>query len=169
MQITHKTRAFCANNCGRRLPQNHRYYCSNACKTAAYRAWIIDEWNAGTLKPAPFFNKVLRRHLVEVLGERCQRCGWNETNPASGKVPIEVEHIDGNWQNIKAENLTLLCPSCHSLTETFRGLNRGRGRPGRPGTVEADKRVHNLLRYPLRPVAIDGSATFAGSLLTHST
>jgi hypothetical protein len=44
---------------------------------------------------------------------------------------VEVEHIDGNWRNNLPENLTLLCPNCHALTPTFRGLNRGHGRPGR--------------------------------------
>lgn len=41
---------------------------------------------------------------------------------------VEVEHIDGDWENNSLTNLTLLCPNCHALTPTFRGLNRGRGR-----------------------------------------
>src|SRR5665213_2574299 len=155
MQISNNTRAFCANNCGRRLHRNYRYYCSNACKNGAYRAWIVSEWNAGTLKSSPFFNGVLRRHLLELLGERCQRCGWHEINPASGKVPVEIEHIDGDWRNIKPENLTLLCPNCHSLTKTFRGLNRGRGRPGRPGTLASGERIRAVLEYPRRPAIVD--------------
>jgi hypothetical protein len=51
-------------------------------------------------------------------------------------VPIEVEHIDGDWRNSRVENLTLLCPNCHSLTATYRGLNRGRGRAKRLGGRE---------------------------------
>jgi predicted HNH restriction endonuclease len=39
-----------------------------------------------------------------------------------------VEHIDGNYENDREKNLTLLCPNCHSLTPTFRALNRGNGR-----------------------------------------
>jgi hypothetical protein len=166
MQISQKPRTFCANNCGRQLPKQYVYYCSNACKTDAYRTWIIGEWNAGKLKSSTFFNRVLRRHLLELFGEQCQRCGWSEVNPASGKVPIEVEHIDGDWKNIRPDNLTLLCPNCHSLTKTFRGLNRGRGRPGRPGTVSSGERVRIFLQYPLRPVVADEHALFAGSLLS---
>ena len=79
------------------------------------------------------FNSVLRRHLMQLCGERCQRCGWGDRNPYSGNVPLEVEHIDGDWRNNHPSNIIMLCPSCHSLTTTFRGLNRGRGRPGRPG------------------------------------
>ncbi len=35
--------------------------------------------------------------------------------------------MDGDWRNNAAHNLTLLCPSCHSLTPTYRALNRGNG------------------------------------------
>ena len=41
------------------------------------------------------------------------------------------EHIDGNYMNNKEENLILLCPSCHSLTQTYKGANRNHGRQGR--------------------------------------
>ena len=30
--------------------------------------------------------------------------------------------------NNKEENLTLLCPNCHSLTPTAKGANKGNGR-----------------------------------------
>ncbi len=51
-------------------------------------------------------------------------------------MPVEVEHIDGDWRNNRLENLILLCPNCHALTPTFRGLNRGKGRAHRRGGRE---------------------------------
>lgn len=75
----------------------------------------------------------MRRYLIHRFGEKCSRCGWAKRNAKTGKVPVEVEHIDGDWRNNRVENLTLLCPNCHSLTETYRGLNRGRGRAHRLG------------------------------------
>ncbi|GAC1388954.1 MAG: hypothetical protein NVSMB31_04020 [Vulcanimicrobiaceae bacterium] len=75
----------------------------------------------------------MRRALIYLLGEQCSRCGWKERHPLTGKVPIEVEHIDGNWRNNHPSNLTLICPNCHSLTPTFRALNKGRGRAARAG------------------------------------
>lgn len=36
--------------------------------------------------------------------------------------------IDGDFRNCSEENLTVLCPNCHSLTPTFMSLNRGNGR-----------------------------------------
>lgn len=45
--------------------------------------------------------------------------------------PLEVEHIDGNFENNSEENLTLLCPNCYSLTPTYKGANKGNGRKER--------------------------------------
>jgi len=73
----------------------------------------------------------IRTYLIKVRGEKCERCGWNEINPLTGHSPIELEHIDGCWDNNKIENLILLCPNCHSLTPTYRSLNTGKGRPKR--------------------------------------
>jgi len=131
------------------------------CKVTAYRESVITAFYSGTLKASPFFNRTVRNHLLATLGEFCQRCGWNERNPHSGKVPVEIEHIDGDWRNISPSNLTVLCPNCHSLTKSFRGLNRGHGRPGRPGTVSSGQRVVAGLHYPLRPLEGEVSFLFA--------
>lgn len=89
-------------------------------------------------------NKVIRKYLVLKYGEQCSRCGWNQRHDLTNRVPIEVEHIDGNWQNNDLSNLTLLCPNCHSLTHSFRGLNRGKGRPKRLGGRENPIRTGSL-------------------------
>ena len=41
-------------------------------------------------------------------------------------LPLEVDHIDGDWRNNRIENLRFLCPNCHSATDTYRGRGRGR-------------------------------------------
>jgi hypothetical protein len=41
---------------------------------------------------------------------------------------VQIAVINGNWKNTTPENLRVLCPNCHSLTETFRGANSGKGR-----------------------------------------
>lgn len=56
---------------------------------------------------------------MEKYQYKCSRCGWEEENPYTHTIPLEVEHIDGNFRNNKEDNLTLLCPNCHSQTETF--------------------------------------------------
>ncbi len=54
-----------------------------------------------------------------------------EKNPYTQNIPLEVEHIDGNYKNNNEENLTLLCPNCHSLTATYKGANLSKRRKSR--------------------------------------
>jgi hypothetical protein len=67
--------------------------------------------------------------LIKERGNKCELCGWNEVNPYTNNVPIELEHKDGNFTNNHIDNLCLICPNCHSLTPTYRYLNKGKGRP----------------------------------------
>ena len=69
--------------------------------------------------------------MREKFGNKCSRCGWCEVNPITNKVPLEVEHVDGNYLNNSEDNLDLICPNCHSLTPTYRALNMGNGRKDR--------------------------------------
>lgn len=123
----------CLNACGNAVPKKGRKYCSYSCSHAhrnlsRQQAFIAQGGTYGFVGPH-FLARVLR----SLYGDRCANCGWSERNQTTGRVPVEVEHIDGDWQNNALTNLTLLCPSCHALTPTFRGLNRGRGRALRLG------------------------------------
>ncbi|MGW5214683.1 HNH endonuclease signature motif containing protein [Streptomyces sp. NPDC004051] len=63
----------------------------------------------------------LKRAIRELgLDERCALCGI-EPVWLGEPLPLEVDHIDGNWRNNRIENLQLLCPNCHSTTDTYRG------------------------------------------------
>ena len=66
----------------------------------------------------------IRRYLFEKYNSKCAICGWNEINKYTGVIPLEIEHIDGNYLNNSEENLILLCPNCHSLTATYKGANK---------------------------------------------
>lgn len=70
----------------------------------------------------------LRRYIFNKFDNKCCICGWNEVNKYTYTLPLEIDHIDGNPYNNCEENLRLICPNCHSLTETYRGANRGNGR-----------------------------------------
>ncbi|KOT94182.1 MULTISPECIES: HNH endonuclease signature motif containing protein [Streptomyces] len=60
--------------------------------------------------------------------KRCALCD-NDGIWHGRPIPLEVDHIDGDWRNNRVENLRLLCPNCHSVTDTYRG--RGKGRASR--------------------------------------
>ena len=129
-----KPRKPCAANCGRYGAKAARIYCSTKCHHRAANERRYRLFLAGDYPPVVPNTRSFRQFVVRYLGqEACSRCGWAEIHPLTGRIPVELEHIDGNWRNNRPDNITLLCPSCHSLTPTYRALNRGRGRSERLG------------------------------------
>jgi len=53
----------------------------------------------------------------------CMICGWSEKS-TDGRIPVELDHINGDRFDNRLENLRILCPNCHSLQPTHRGLNK---------------------------------------------
>ncbi len=114
------------------LAAGRKKYCNNKCQKEYEHKVTIEEWIAGNLTfDTVNVSKYVKNHLLQKCGNKCSKCGWGETHPVTGKVPLEVNHIDGNANNNTPENLEVLCPNCHSLTSTFRNLNKGRGRKKR--------------------------------------
>ncbi len=120
--------------CSKVLITRHQIkYCSNKCqKTGTYDTSIAD-WKRGVKTGSVgvqtrIISSSIRRYLFEKYKEKCSICNWGKRNETSGKIPLEVDHIDGNAENNEESNLRLLCPNCHSLTPYFRNLNKGRGR-----------------------------------------
>lgn len=63
--------------------------------------------------------RLLERDIIE---NKCSRC--NITDWLGEKISLELDHIDGdNWNN-KLENIRLLCPNCHAITDNYKGKNR---------------------------------------------
>ncbi len=128
-----KLRPLCLAECGREVPRPSYKYCSNKCQMTYQHRVRIATFLRGRypLVECTGSKSFIRHWLIETYGERCARCGWCEVNPSTGRSPLDVEHIDGDSENMKPENFILLCPNCHSLTDTFNALNKGRGRERR--------------------------------------
>jgi len=103
-------------------------YCSPKCHKDYEFNLIIEKWKNGdkrgykgkTMQVSPW----LRKYLFIKYDGKCCKCNWNQINLTTGKIPLEVNHIDGNASNCKECNLELICPNCHSLTPNFRRLNK---------------------------------------------
>lgn len=96
-------------------------YCNSTCQKEYEYYQRICEW-----KETGIIGKnTAKRYLSEKRGG-CWECGTSEWN---GKpLVLELEHIDGDASNNSENNLSLLCPNCHSQTNTFKGRNIGKGR-----------------------------------------
>lgn len=69
------------------------------------------------LKKRLFMNNIKQPH--------CEECGWAK-KATDGRIPLELDHINGNRNDNRLKNLRILCPSCHSLKPTHRGKNIGK-------------------------------------------
>lgn len=70
--------------------------------------------------------KLKLRLFQERLKEpKCEICGWAEKSN-DGRIPVELDHINGIRTDNRLANLRILCPNCHSLQTTHRGKNKHR-------------------------------------------
>jgi hypothetical protein len=127
--------AECLANCGNRVKRKEAKYCCQQCQIdhqfrSFVRRWLAGEVD-GTIAGWDIPSHHIRRYFIEKYGERCRVCGWAERNPRTGRIPVHLDHIDGNARNNTESNLRYLCPNHHALTETFGNCNKGNGRPGR--------------------------------------
>lgn len=90
--------------------------------------WLAGEWNGARPGNEYQLADVIRRFLLKKANYACTRCGF-DTPHSTGSSILQVEHIDGHANNHRPENLTVLCPNCHALTETYGARNVGNGRP----------------------------------------
>jgi len=115
---------------------NYKKYCDNKCQRDYMYHSYIKEWLAGSngksstsncngMRGNTQISQHIRRWLHERTNNKCEKCGWNEWNKFTNKVPLQINHIDGDALNHHPENLELICPNCHSLTETY-GYTGGR-------------------------------------------
>lgn len=73
--------------------------------------------------------KLIKAGLKENKCEECGICEWNNK-----PIVCHLDHKDGNRFNHSLLNLKLLCPNCHSQTDTYCGRNKNK-------FVDIDKRI----------------------------
>ena len=76
-----------------------------------HSTWV----NSGSLR-----KRLIREGLKEYRCECCNRTEW------LGKpIKLELHHINGIKDDLRIENLQILCPNCHAYTDNYRGKNIG--------------------------------------------
>jgi hypothetical protein len=105
-------------------------YCKNCSPARQIELWLSGDlqatWSGSTKEPKKF----VKQYLLDTRGDRCEKCGWDEKAP-DGRSIIQMDHIDGNYLNNALENLQLLCPNHHAMTDNYGSLNKSGGRAHR--------------------------------------
>lgn len=110
--------------CKEKIFGRKRIYCSRKCYNLQKYITKIKEFNDGN--NLLYDTRTIKKILLLEYGESCQECMlsvWNDK-----PIPLEIEHINGDFRDNTKQNLRLLCPNCHSLTDTYKSKNRGNGR-----------------------------------------
>lgn len=117
-------------NCGEEyilyLSHNAKF-CSNKCQHEYQYKEYIKKWKNGETDGTTniySLSRHIRKYMMEKAGHKCEKCGWGEINQNTGKSPLQIHHKDGDCTNNQEENLEVLCPNCHSLTENYGSLNK---------------------------------------------
>jgi hypothetical protein len=112
------------NHCGKVIGRKGKY-CDSLCQANHKRSAFIRQWLSGIESGGYLvLNRMIRNYLIEQAGHKCTECGWNKVHPKTGKCPLHIDHINGDCVDHRPENLRVICPNCHSLTENYGSLNK---------------------------------------------
>jgi hypothetical protein len=98
-------------------------YCSNKCQQKYQSNKLLTEWLNGeydSKKGIP--PEVAKKWISEQQNHKCLMCGISDWN--SKPITFQFDHIDGNPDNNTKDNIRMLCPNCHSQTDTFGVKNK---------------------------------------------
>ena len=130
---------FCGKEFTAKKKYSNHFFCSLNCSNnyharSKYEK-VVKEWKEGKepgyIPSTGQLRKSIRKYLIEQSDYKCSKCGFSGNNVKTGNSILQINHIDGDYKNNSPENLEVLCPNCHAMTETYGSLNSGRGRPQR--------------------------------------
>ncbi len=101
-------------------------FCSGAWQKAITRGDLRTrprEWTLEKVMTRSTSRLTIKRTLLRlgILENRCGECGITEWR--GRPIAIQIDHRNGVRSDHRLENLRMLCPNCHSQTETFAAKN----------------------------------------------
>ena len=117
------------------IKSSSKKFCSNKCQAELNWKNKKDEIILGNVTKSP----TIKKFIIERDSYRCNICKletWNNV-----KIPLVLDHINGDSTNNFPINLRLICPNCDALSEFYKNKNKGRGRQKRM------ERYHKGLTY----------------------
>jgi endogenous inhibitor of DNA gyrase (YacG/DUF329 family) len=139
--VLYPKRAVSKRPCGQcGIPTSKEEFCSRQCRMInTFKVWKAN----GSLTNQQ--SKLPKSIRVGLLDEANWQCTWIREDTglrctesrvhSDGRSILQIDHIDGNAENNVYENLRVLCPSCHAMTDSFGARNYGNGRKWRRNNV----------------------------------
>lgn len=124
----------CCLHCGKPLTGNQTKFCSIECEFAYRYDAKIAQWKNGEISGCDrsgCLSPFVRRYMLEKVEYKCENCGFDKPNPYTKLSVLQIHHIDGDCKNNNEENLQVLCPTCHALTENYGRRNQKSSRTTR--------------------------------------
>lgn len=143
LEYRNKSNKFCNHTCSAKYTNKRRksrlvyIKCLNCgkntanlrfCSTTCHKEFKFKQASKDIEAGFKVSKHILKKYLI-AKDDRCSICGITEWN--CKPLTLDLDHIDGNSDNDSLDNVRLLCPNCHSQTDTYKGKNAGNGRYSR--------------------------------------
>jgi hypothetical protein len=108
--------------CDEEVRNSYKKYCSTKCSENHFLKNQFEKFKNGEIPS----QSTTKKYLILQNGHKCSICKLEEW--CGQKIPLVMDHIDGNAENNLPENLRLVCGNCDMQLPTYKSKNKGNGR-----------------------------------------